>query len=213
MKCSICSHADRAQIDQALVEGVPVRALEARHSGTTRSALDRHRKHIPPALTQAKQAREVADADSLLSRVERWLSRCERLFDRAEAAGEWSGAASAAREVSRNLELLGKLSGQLQPAGARVAITLTEIQSLNVAMLTKEQVGMIYDRVKDERLREVQQLTDQELDSEIARILGPHLREDRTFRERVLGPDVPESHPEGSPQVIDAAFSETAGNL
>jgi hypothetical protein len=48
--CSICNRKDRAEIDRALVAGVSLRDLETRHNGTTRSAIDRHRKHLPAAL-------------------------------------------------------------------------------------------------------------------------------------------------------------------
>lgn len=170
-KCSICVHPERAAIDAALVSGVPLRTLETRHAGTKRSALDRHRKHIPAALVQAKQAAEVADATTLLSRVERLTSRCEALFENAEGRGKWIAAATAAREVRGCLELLGKLSGELQTGGTRVAINLTQIESLNIAALAPEQVGAIYDRIESERIRAVERLTDAELEAELARML------------------------------------------
>ena len=65
-KCAICSHPDRAAIDAGLVAKTPIRSI-AGQFGTSKSSLDRHRKHIPAALVQAKQASEVADATSLMS--------------------------------------------------------------------------------------------------------------------------------------------------
>lgn len=111
--CGICSHPDRAAIDAAMVAGESLRDIVAGHNGTTRSALDRHRKHIAPALTQAKQAEEVADATTLLSRVEKLMSRCESLLEGATKDKKWAGAAAAARELRGCLELIGKLTGEL----------------------------------------------------------------------------------------------------
>jgi hypothetical protein len=168
--CSICARPDRPEIDKALVTGVSLRELESRHTGTTRSALDRHRKHIPSALTQAKQAEQVADATSLLSRVERLMSRCEQSFERANRDGKWAGAAMFAREIRACLELLAKLSGELKPGGTRVEITMATIQNLDIGALTPEQVGAIYERVQAEQIREVRQMSDEELEAEIERL-------------------------------------------
>lgn len=119
--CGICSHPERAAIDAALVDGTSLRAIAGQY-GTTKSALDRHRKHIPTALTKAKQAAEVADATSLLSRVERLVSRCETICEKAMAEGEWTPAVSATRELRGCLELIGKLSGELKQPGVNVDI-------------------------------------------------------------------------------------------
>lgn len=170
--CSICNHAERAEIDRALIESVPLRTIEARHHGTTRSALDRHRKHIPAALTQARRAIEASAADSLLSRVEKLLSRSERLLDQAEAAQEWTGAVAAAREIRSSLELLGKLRGELQTPGARLAVSLTQIHSIDISALSKEQVGLIYDRIERESIREIDRMSNEELEAELAQLFG-----------------------------------------
>ena len=117
--CGICSHQERAAIDAALVDGTSLRAIAGQY-GTTKSALDRHRKHIPAALVKAKEAAEVADAGTLLSRVERLMSRMEGICDKATQQQEWAGAVGAARELRCCLELLGKLSGELKPDIAKI---------------------------------------------------------------------------------------------
>lgn len=169
MTCKICAHEDRASIDTAIVENTSLRGI-AKQFGVSASAVDRHKKkHIPKALASAKRAEEVGGATTLLSRIERIVSRCETMFDRADAAGEWRAAASMAREIRGSLELLGKLSGELQSGGARIAITVAQIQTINIADLTKEQLGALYDRVQAERIREFAAMTDEELDREIGK--------------------------------------------
>lgn len=147
-KCSICIHPNRAAIDQALVSNVPLRTLEARHTGTKRSALDRHRKHIAPALTHAKQAAEVADATTVLSRIQNVTSRCERFLDRVEQSGESSDVAAAFRELHRYLELLAKISGELRTG------------NVNAVQVN---IGSGVD---------VSRMTDQELEAELANLIG-----------------------------------------
>jgi transposase-like protein len=146
--CGICSHPERAAIDAALVEKGSLRAI-AGQFGTTKSALDRHRKHIPAALTKAKQAEEVVEATSLLSRVERLMSRMETICQKATEQGEWAGAVGASRELRGCLELLGKLSGELQPNGARVAINFGDITKIDIRSLSDDQLNALVDRLDD----------------------------------------------------------------
>ncbi len=68
--CSICSHADREAIDQALVAGEVFRNIAERF-GTSTTALHRHKQeHIPAYLSQASEAQEMTQADSLLTKVQ-----------------------------------------------------------------------------------------------------------------------------------------------
>jgi hypothetical protein len=117
--CGICSHPERAAIDAALVDGASLRSISGQF-GTSKSALDRHRKCIPAALVQAKRAVEVADAGTLLSRVEGLMSRFEGIYKLAIASGKLSDSTGALREVRYCIELLAKLTGELQPAGVNI---------------------------------------------------------------------------------------------
>jgi len=189
MTCRICSSPDRAGIDKALVEGRSLRDIAGQYA-VHRSSLDRHKAHIAQKLTKAKQAEQVTEATSLLSRVEGLMSRCETIYERALKAGKWMGAAAAAREIRGCLELLGKLQGELQ--SSRVTITLATIQNLDVAALSREQVCALYERVQAEGLRSVRQLSDSELDAEIKREI-----------ERLYPDRVPKMLLESKSQVIE----------
>lgn len=146
MICKICAHGDRAAIDKALIEQRSLRDV-AGQFGVSRSALDRHKKHIPKALAEVKRAETVAESTSLLSRVEKLMSRCEAICEKATAAGKWAGAAMAAKEVRGCLELLGKISGELQPKRPGVAINFGDITTVDVRALTDEQLSALYERL------------------------------------------------------------------
>jgi transposase-like protein len=111
--CTICSHSKRAAINAALVGGTSIWDI-AGQFGLSRSAVHRHREHVPKALAKAKQAREVAEAGTLLGRIETLIGDCRTIAEKAQKAREWHAAVSALREVRGCLELLGKLSGELQ---------------------------------------------------------------------------------------------------
>lgn len=120
--CTICSHPKRPALDRALVDGTSIRDISGQFA-VSRSAVDRHRKHLAPALTKAKHAAEVVESTGLLSRVERIMSRCELIAESATKAGDWLPAIAASRELRGCLELLGKLSGEIQ-TGTKVGLQI-----------------------------------------------------------------------------------------
>lgn len=146
--CSICSHPERAAIDAALVDKTSLRVIAGQY-GTNKSALDRHRKHVPAALTVAKQAEEVAEATTLLSRVERLMSRMELACNSAMEQKEWMPAVAASRELRGCLELLAKLTGELQSKGPNV----TNLNFFNdqgefcFEMLSDDELNTLFRRV------------------------------------------------------------------
>ena len=169
--CSICSHPERAAIDAALVSGQSLRDIASGRNGTTRSALDRHRKHIPAALTKAKQAEEVAEATTLLSRVERLRSRCETLFDGASQAKKWAGAAAAVREMRGCLELIGKLSGELKQGGFSLSIRQS-FANLSIKDFTDQQVQELEEILSERFDSQARLKSNEDIEARIASILG-----------------------------------------
>ena len=79
MKCTVCSHEEREEIDRALVRGEGLRAL-ARRYGASHSAMFRHKRdHIPAELaltaTRAVEAGRLARETALVGEVERRTER------------------------------------------------------------------------------------------------------------------------------------------
>ncbi len=121
--CTICTHESALEIDRALLDGEPYRHIATRY-GTSTGALQRHREHLPNQLVKAREAEEVTQADTLLEQVRALQTRALSILDRADHSGDLKTALSAIREVRSNLELLGKLAGELQQEGT-VNITVS----------------------------------------------------------------------------------------
>jgi hypothetical protein len=112
--CTICHHEARADIDDALVSGVPLRRIAATWPPVTMTSLQRHKQnHVSRALTAVHAERVEQGAATLLDRVEHLITRTERLLEAAEGEGRVSTALAAVRELRSLLELLGKASGEL----------------------------------------------------------------------------------------------------
>ena len=111
--CTVCAHEDRAELEGTLIAGVSLRTIADRFA-VSKTALIRHKDaHLPPSLLKAKEAREEARADDLLSEVRGLQARTLAVLEAAEASGEHRTALAAIAEARRNLELLGKLAGEL----------------------------------------------------------------------------------------------------
>ncbi len=133
--CTICTHEKRADIDSALLAEEPYRHIATRY-GTSTGALQRHREHLPVHLAKAKDAEEMTQADTLLEQVRNLQTRALSILDRADDSGDLKTALAAIREARSNLELLGKLAGELQQEGTINLVVNAEWLTLRAAVIS-----------------------------------------------------------------------------
>lgn len=101
-------------INVELVSRVPYRTLEKRF-GVGRNALKRHsEEHIPKLLVEAKQAVDVADADSLLERLEGWAGRIEAAIDAVEGDRDYGQFWKGVSVLRPYLETIGEITKELE---------------------------------------------------------------------------------------------------
>src|SRR5215208_1410160 len=112
-RCTVCDHPDRNGIDQVLVTGSSYRSV-ARRFGLSESAVYRHKaEHLPAHLLKARDAEVAARADDLLDQVRNLQAHALDILDRAEETGDLRTALAAISQARGNMELLGKLAGEL----------------------------------------------------------------------------------------------------
>jgi transposase-like protein len=91
-RCTVCDHPQRHGVDQALVTGAPYRSV-ARQFELSESSVYRHKiDHLP---------------------VRHLQTHALDILERAERAGDLRTALAAISQARGNLELLGKLAGEL----------------------------------------------------------------------------------------------------
>ncbi|OGC01445.1 MAG: hypothetical protein A3G35_10965 [candidate division NC10 bacterium RIFCSPLOWO2_12_FULL_66_18] len=124
-RCTACASPHRADIDQALASGQAIAGI-ARDFAVSEDALARHREaHLPGALVKASEAAEVARADTLLTKIQSLEAEAKRIGAKAEKEGDLRCALVAVRELTRIVELLAKLTGELErPAPKPVRLTV-----------------------------------------------------------------------------------------
>src|SRR5215217_4455888 len=112
-RCTVCDHSERHSIDEALVNGAPYRSV-AKQFELSESSVYRHKtEHLPAQLLRARGAEEAARADDLLEQVRNLQVHTLDILERAEKAGDLRTALAAISQARGNLELLGKLAGEL----------------------------------------------------------------------------------------------------
>lgn len=122
-KCTICEHRERAAIDLGLARGVSIAALSQRY-GVGSDALRRHKaNHLPPQLRAKLIAGPAIDLDldklretesqSLLANLVAVRQRLFASLDTAEEHGDSHMVGRVVGQIHKNLELTGKLLGDL----------------------------------------------------------------------------------------------------
>jgi hypothetical protein len=112
-RCTVCDHPERHSIDETLVSGAPYRSVAKRFE-LSESAVYRHKtEHVPVHLLKAREVEDVAQADDLLEQVRHLQAHALDILERAEEAGDLRTALAAISQARGNLELLGKLAGEL----------------------------------------------------------------------------------------------------
>jgi predicted Zn-ribbon and HTH transcriptional regulator len=152
--CTICRHASRDEIDQALIAGESFRNIAKRY-GTSATALFRHRsRDLPTALVKAKDASETVRADTLLERLKTLNTETLTIFREARAAGTRDNelALKAIARVERQLEFEARLLGELDESAkiaVGVSVTSREPQSGRISALEelKNHLARLHERM------------------------------------------------------------------
>jgi hypothetical protein len=112
-RCTVCDHPEKHGIDETLVTGAPYRSV-AKRFVLSESSVYRHKtEHLPANLLKAREVEEVAQADDLLEQVRHLQAHALDILECAEKSGDLRTALSAISQARGNLELLGKLAGEL----------------------------------------------------------------------------------------------------
>jgi len=111
--CTVCSHPQRPEIERCLIDTVPFRIIASRF-GTSATSLQRHKaEHLPSHVAKAQDAREVADADDLLTQIKALRNKAISILQKAEASGDYRTALMGIREARACVETLMEVEGEL----------------------------------------------------------------------------------------------------
>lgn len=134
MKCTICNSPQRASAEAALGTGESVRKL-AKRLGLSYYSLDRHSRNcVREAVSAAVARREDNLGGALVVRVEELATITDEVIQDARKAEKPILVLKGVAQARKNLELIGRLTGELKPAedeGPKL-VTFEEFEALYV---------------------------------------------------------------------------------
>lgn len=109
--CTVCRSPDRDEIDVELIRtGGSSRSVSNRFRTVTRSAIERHKPHVPKGLTVLPAVRDIARAESLAEKIRSLESDAARLREKAEKDGDFRAALAAIKVLADLVGLLHKVN-------------------------------------------------------------------------------------------------------
>lgn len=112
-QCKVCAHAERPEIEAAIAGGMS-NAEAGKRWGMSKDSVRRHKDaHLSPALRAVVAGRESAGAVKALDRLEALYAQASSVLDAANAEGKASLSLAAIRELRGLVELLARLTGEL----------------------------------------------------------------------------------------------------
>lgn len=112
-RCKVCGHPDRPEIDRELAGGLSNQGA-AEKWGLSKDSVRRHRQaHLSAALKAVATRRETQGVVKAADRAEELYSKAYGILEAAEQEKQGALALSAIKELRATVELLAKLSGEL----------------------------------------------------------------------------------------------------
>ena len=128
--CTICRHPEKLAIEDLLLRNRLSLRVVAERTGVSAWALHRHKRHLSQAVIAAAQ---VAGASSLLARIEAVLAEVQDIATKAKRSKDWPAALQALKELRACLQLIGRVSGELQQQPTAGELHLHRHQHVHLA--------------------------------------------------------------------------------
>jgi hypothetical protein len=147
MKREVCEHRERAAIDLALARGVSAGAIGKRYTVSSDSVQRHAKNHLPPQLRAKLIAGPDLDIDldhlkesesqSLLAHLVALRHRLFASLDVAEECGDSAMVCRVTAQLHQNLELTGKLLGDLGVGSTTInnVLILPQYVEMRVALV------------------------------------------------------------------------------
>jgi hypothetical protein len=131
--CTVCSHKSRVKIDKAIVFGRSNRAIASQFC-VTRSAVQRHKRHVAAAIERATEKRELSIGQDILGRLEDLYRHGTRLLTKAETAKNLPAAIAALREQRGILGAVYEVAREAVPKSNVMVPSEEYVKAVNRAL-------------------------------------------------------------------------------
>jgi sugar phosphate isomerase/epimerase len=138
--CTVCRHAQREQIDAALLSGRSTFRGLASSYGVSASAVRRHRaEHLPEVLRRAKSLDDIAAAVSLAEQVRTLRAHAVQLLAKFQAEGDSKNELAVLRELRALADVEARGADR---DGAVIHVSIVQQYVSNVIQVLREFVPL-----------------------------------------------------------------------
>jgi hypothetical protein len=148
--CSICRHPEVAAINADLFSGGTYRVIAERY-GTSSTTLSRHRPHIARAIEKVKRVaatrldktvekqeaavaiREAVQVETVLDRLRAYHRTIQEILKAALESKDHAGALRAVLAGLKQVELEGRILGELNDHGGSGSATTVQVVYVNAS--------------------------------------------------------------------------------
>ncbi|MDO5681233.1 MAG: hypothetical protein Q4G46_00190 [Propionibacteriaceae bacterium] len=115
-QCKVCQHPQREEIEADIVHGRGHAAINKKYDGISYDSVRRHTSnHLAPAMRQALKTVHEQTGHTALARLESLYKDAKEVLDGAKKDGARALSLQAIKELRGIVELLAKLTGELDP--------------------------------------------------------------------------------------------------
>jgi hypothetical protein len=134
--CSVCTHAQRQAVDQAIVAGESAAKITAKFREISDDAVLRHKdSHLPTTLVKAHAEQDVRQALDVVAQLKAINQASLAVLKQARQTGDGELALKAVDRVQRQIELQAKLLGELDERPQVNVLALPEWAQVRVIFL------------------------------------------------------------------------------
>jgi hypothetical protein len=137
MKCSVCHHPRRQDIDHALLAGSLTLSALSQNFGPSLSALWRHKKHLQEKMRQAEKRLEANLRQGYLFKLNQTLAEVEIASAKAQAADNVDQVFKGARVKNRLIRDLSKMEAPWDTHTVYRLVASTQWQSQDCLLPTE----------------------------------------------------------------------------
>lgn len=131
--CTVCTHAERAQIESDRRGGVAYKRLSERYGPAPATLHNHFTRHVAEAMAKAAETREVEHGSAWWTELEDLVPRTKAVLARAEKAGDDRLVLASIRELRSNVELIAKVLGEVRGDGGGTTVVI-DARQWNVAL-------------------------------------------------------------------------------
>ncbi len=114
MRCTVCSHEKKRQIDRAIVKSIAHTKIAKTYGVSNQSVRNHAMNHLSKKLLQSEETKELLHSSTLLKEMQELVETAKRILARAESNGHSMISLAAIKELRQIFEFWTKIRLYLQ---------------------------------------------------------------------------------------------------